>query len=66
MMRKIGGLLITGVKIAVEMLTVLACLCCLSGIDAQPWQMIPGVLFGGIWLAELYVLEGGVCEEWQE
>lgn len=66
MMRKIGRLLIAGAKIAVEMLTVLTSLCCLSGIDAQPWQMVPGMILGGIWLAELYVLEGGVCEEWQE
>ena len=67
MMRKAMKLAIRGLKTVVEALTLIAPLCCLSGIDEQPWQVIPAVVFFLLWLAEMVVWEGAECGiEWLE
>ena len=47
-----------------EFITFIASLCCLSGIDAQLWQAVPGLLLLGLFVAEMAAWEDGVCEEW--
>ena len=51
-----------------EFTTFIASLCCLSGIDAQLWQAVPGLLLLGLFVAELATLEDDEqedeCEEW--
>lgn len=47
-----------------EFATFIASLCCLSGIDAQLWQTVPGLLLLGLFVAEITAWEDGVCEEW--
>ena len=66
-MRKIMKLAIRGLKTVVEALTLIAPLCCLSGIDEQPWQVIPAVVLFVLWLEEMVVWEGAECGiEWLE
>ena len=67
MMRKTMKLAIRGLKTVVEAITLIAPLCCLSGIDEQPWQVIPAVVFFVMWLVEMVVWEGAECViEWLE
>lgn len=47
-----------------EFITFITSLCCLSGIDAQLWQAVPGLLLLGLLVAEIAAWEDGVCEEW--
>ena len=47
-----------------EFITFIASLCWLSGIDAQLWQAVPGLLLLGLFVAEIAAWEDGVCEEW--
>ena len=56
-----NNLIIRGLKFVVEALTLIAPLCCLSGIDEQPWQVIPAVVFFVLWLAEMVAWEGAEC-----
>ena len=51
-------------KILTEFTTFITSLCCLSGIDAQLWQAVPGLLLLGLFVAEIAAREEGVCEEW--
>ena len=67
MMRKTMKLAIRGLKTVVEAITLIAPLCCLSGIDEQPWQVIPAVVVFVMWLVEMVVWEGEQCViEWLE
>lgn len=51
----------------VEAITLIAPLGCLSGIDEQPWQMIPAVMFFVLWLVEMVIWEEAECViEWLE
>lgn len=66
-MKDIVRLAIRGLKTVVEALTLIAPLCCLSGIDEQMWQVIPAVVFLVLWLIEMVVWEGAECViEWLE
>lgn len=66
-MRKIMKLVIRGLKTVVEAITLIAPLGCLSGIDEQPWQMIPAVMFFVLWLVEMVIWEEAECViEWLE
>ena len=51
-----------------EFITFIASLCCLSGIDAQLWQAVPGLLLLILFGVELAILEDDEqedeCEEW--
>ena len=51
-----------------EFITFIASLCCLSGIDAQLWQAVPGLLLLILFVVELATLEDDEqedeCEEW--
>ena len=60
-MKDIVRLAIRGLKTVVEALTLIAPLCCLSGIDEQMWQVIPAVVFFVLWLIEMVVWEGAEC-----
>lgn len=55
-------------KRLIEFITFIASLCCLSGIDAQPWQAVPGLLLLILFVVELATLEDDEqedeCEEW--
>lgn len=51
-----------------EFITFIASLCCLSGIDAQLWQAVLGLLLLILFVVELATLEDDEqedeCEEW--
>ena len=51
-----------------EFTTFIASLCYLSGIDAQLWQAVPGLLLLILFVVELATLEDDEqedeCEEW--
>jgi hypothetical protein len=51
-----------------EFATFIASLGCLSGIDAQLWQAVPGLLLLILFVVELATLEDDEqedeCEEW--
>ena len=47
-----------------EFITFIASLGYLSGIDAQLWQAVPGLLLLGLFVTEIAAWENGVCEEW--
>lgn len=67
MMRKTMKLAIRGLKTVVEAITLIAPLCCLSGIDEQPWQVIPAVMFFALWIVLMVVWEEAECLiEWLE
>ena len=66
-MKDIVRLAIRTLKTVVEVLTLIAPLCCLSGIEEQMWQVIPAVVFFVLWLIEMVVWEGAECViEWLE